>query len=95
MKNFIIELLSMIVIISLAQMIISHPNIEPDRVEIATEQLETDIKNEDVLQDHYVIYDDGKENVVALTAKKTSQMIVEVIRLIVIFFGDFFSIMIG
>lgn len=95
MKEMIIDIFLVILFLTVVNAVVKGPELKQDMVNAATDKLESDIKNEEILDDHYVIYDDGKENVVAIAARKVSGVIVEVIRIIVIFIGDFFSIMIG
>ncbi len=93
MKDTIINVCLVLVLLVAINMVLQKPQIKTNIVEESTSKLEADIKNEEQLEDHYVIYDDGKENSVAKGAKVVSQCVEECIRFIVILIGDFFSMM--
>lgn len=95
MRDILIDIFLVVLFLVVTNAIIKGPEIKQNMVEEATTRLETDIKNEETLTDHYVLHDDGKENAVASTAKGVSNGITEIIRMIVIFIGDFVSLMVN
>lgn len=88
-----IDLLLVIVFVIMMQSLIIKPQLKNNMIEQATGQLEKDIVEEKTLKDHYIIYDDGKENVIAKSAKNVSKGISYVIEIIVLFIGDVISIL--
>lgn len=94
MKDILVDIFLVVLFLVVANAVIKGPELKTNVVDEATQQLESDIKNEETLENHYVLYDDGKENIVAKGAKILSNGVIEMIRVIIIFIGDFFSIMI-
>lgn len=95
MRDILVDVFLVIIFLVVINAVIKGPEVKTNMIEQSTTKLETDIKNEEQLEDHYVIYDDGKENVVAQGAKALSDGITEFIRIIVVFIGDFFSMMVS
>lgn len=95
MRDIIIDVFLVVLFLVIVNAVIKGPELKTDMVNQSANQLETDIKNEETLEDHYVVYDDGKENMVAQGAKAISNGVTEVIRVVVVFIGDFFSMMVS
>lgn len=95
MRDIIVDVFLVVIFLVVVNAVIKGPEIKTDIVNQSTSQLESDIKNEEQLEDHYVIYDDGKENAVAKGAKAVSNGVTEFIRMVVVFIGDFFSMMVS
>lgn len=94
-KDIIIDLILVIAFFIICQSLILKPQLKTNMIEEATTALEKDIDDKNPLQDHYIIYDDGKENLIAKSAKGISQGISVVIEMVVLFIGDLISLLIG
>ncbi len=91
LKDILIDIVVVIALLMMIQSLNIKNDLKENMLYNATSQLEQDIKEEKVLKDHYIVYDNGEENLVAKSAKKMSSSVNEVVKIIVMLIGDLLS----
>lgn len=93
MKNLLLDICLVFLVIYVGDALLNHHYINQVMFQQSIDQFEKDIDQQQILQDHYVVTKETKENHVAKLMGQLSKGCIDIIRYIVLFISDIISML--